>query len=81
MAQYVSNDIKQKIIAAVRDDGKKVSELAAEHGVSTKAIYNWLRAGVSGDSSALQIARLQRENSMLYGLLGKLTAEATRPKK
>ena len=81
MAQYVSSDVKQKILSAVRDDGKKVSDLAKEHGVSTKSIYNWLRAGVSGDNSALQVAKLQREVNMLYGLLSKLTAEASRQKK
>lgn len=81
MTQYIANDTKQKILVAVRDDGKKVSDLAVEYGISTKSIYNWLRAGVSGDNSALQIAKLQREVNMLYGLLGKLTAEASRPKK
>jgi transposase-like protein len=81
MAQYISSDVKQKILSAVRDDGKKVSDLAAEHNVSTKAIYSWLRSGVSGDTSSLEIAKLQREVNMLYGLLGKLTAEASRPKK
>lgn len=81
MAQYISSDVKQKILSAVRDDGKKVSELATEYGVSTKAIYNWMRAGVSGDNNALQVAKLQREVNMLYGLLGKLTAGASRQKK
>jgi transposase-like protein len=81
MAQYVSDDRKQEIIRKVRDEGKKVSELAAEYGVSTKSIYTWLRDGVKGDNSALEIARLKRETEMLYGLLGKLTAEASRSKK
>jgi len=81
MAQYISSDKKQEIIRQIRDEGKKATEVAAVHGVSTKTIYNWLRSGVSGDSSALEIARLKREIEMLYGLLGKLTAEASRSKK
>lgn len=81
MAQYVSDDKKQEIIRKVRDEGKKVSELATEYGVSAKSIYTWLRDGVKGDNSALEIARLKRETEMLYGLLGKLTAEASRSKK
>lgn len=81
MAQYVSDDKKQEIIRKVRDEGKKVSELAAEYSVSTKSIYTWLKDGVKGDNSALEIARLKRETEMLYGLLGKLTAEASRSKK
>lgn len=81
MAQYVGDDKKQEIVRKVRDEGKKVSELAVEYGVSTKSIYTWLRDGVKGDNSALEIARLKRETEMLYGLLGKLTAEASRSKK
>lgn len=81
MAQYVSDDKKQEIVRRVRDEGKKVSELAVEYGVSTKSIYTWLRDGVKGDNSTLEIARLKRETEMLYGLLGKLTAEASRSKK
>jgi transposase-like protein len=81
MAQYVSDDKKQEIIRKVRDEGKKVSDLATEYGVSTKSIYTWLKDGVKGDNSALEIARLKRELEMVYGLLGKLTAEASRSKK
>lgn len=81
MAQYVSDDKKQEIVRKVREEGKKVSELAVEYSVSTKSIYTWLRDGVKGDNSALEIARLKRETEMLYGLLGKLTAEASRSKK
>ena len=81
MAQYVSDDKKQEIVRKVRDEGKKVSELAVEYSVSTKSIYTWLRDGVKGDNSALEIARLKRETEMLYGLLGKPTAKASRSKK
>lgn len=81
MAQYISNDKKQEIIRQIRDEGKKATEVAATFGVSTKTIYTWLRSGVSGDNSTLEIARLKREVEMLYGLLGKLTAEASRSKK
>lgn len=81
MAQYISDDKKKEIIRQIRDEGKKATEVAAANGISTKTIYNWLRSGVSGDSSALEISRLKRETEMLYGLLGKLTAEASRSKK
>lgn len=81
MGQYISSEIKQKIVSAVRDDGKKVSDLATEYGVTSRAIYDWLKVGIGGDNGALQVAKLQREVNMLYGLLGKLTAEATRQKK
>jgi transposase-like protein len=81
MAQYVSNEQKEKIIKEIRDEGKKVIEVAKENNVSTKTIYNWLRDGVKGDSSALEIARLKRELDAVYGVLGKVTAELKHPKK
>ena len=81
MSQLISAEIKQQVLREIRDDGKRVVEVAAEHGVSTKAIYRWLRDGVGGDSSALEIARLKRELEAVYGILGKVTAELNRPKR
>ena len=81
MAQYVSNEQKEQIIKEIKEEGKRVVDVATAHEVSTKAIYNWLSRGVKGDSSALEIARLKRENEQLYGILGKVTAELKRPKK
>lgn len=81
MAQYISDEKKQEIIHQIRDEGKKATEVAFVYGVKPKTIYNWLSRGVSGESSALEISRLKREVDMLYGLLGKLTAEASRQKK
>jgi len=81
MSQYISNEQKEKVIKEIRDEGKKVIDVASEYGVSTKTIYNWLRDGVKGDSSALEIARLKRELNAVYGVLGKVTAELKHPKK
>ena len=81
MAQYISDATKQQVIKEIRDEAKRVVDVAAEYNVSTKTIYNWLRGGIGGDSSALEIARLKRENEQLYGILGKVTAELKRPKR
>jgi transposase-like protein len=81
MSQLISTEIKQQVVKEIRDEGKRVVEVAATHGVSTKAIYRWLRDGIGGDSSALEIAKLKRENEQLYAILGKVTAELKRPKR
>lgn len=81
MAQLIPVEKKEQIIKEIRDDGKRVIDVASEHGVSTKAIYTWLRDGIGGDRSALEIARLKRENEQLYSILGKVTAELKRPKR
>jgi transposase-like protein len=81
MAQFVSKETKEQIVKEIKEEGKRVVDVASTHNVSAKAIYTWLRGGIGGDSSALEIARLKRENEQLYGILGKVTAELKRPKK
>ena len=81
MGQVISAETKRQVIHEIRDEGKRVADVAATHGVSTKAIYRWLRDGVGGDSSALEIARLKRELDAVYGILGKVTAELKHPKR
>ena len=81
MAQLIAHEQKQQIIKEIRDEGKRVVDVASEHNVSTKAIYRWLRDGIGGDSRDLEIARLKRELDAVYGVLGKVTAELKHPKK
>jgi transposase-like protein len=81
MAQYVDKKTKEQVIKEIKEEGKRVVDVASAHNVSTKSIYTWLKDGIGGDSSALEIARLKRENEQLYGILGKVTAELKRPKK
>ena len=81
MSQYISNEQKEQIIKEIKEEGKRVVDVASAHGVSTKAVYNWLSRGVKGDSSALEIAKLKRELDAVYGVLGKVTAELKHPKK
>ncbi len=81
MSQYISNEKKEQVIKQIKDEGRKVIEVARENNVNPKTIYNWLRDGVKGDSSALEISRLRRELDAVYGVLGKVTAELKHPKK
>jgi transposase-like protein len=81
MGQLVPAEKKQQIIKEIRDDGKRVVDVASAHDVSTKAIYRWLRDGIGGDSRDLEISRLKRELEAVYGVLGKVTAELKRPKR
>lgn len=71
---------KSEILAKVKE-GKKVSELAAEYGVSDKTIYAWLGTKSQGGSSALEISRLKRRNEDLLRIIGQLTAERELKKK
>jgi len=81
VSQQIDPQIKQTIITKIRDEGRRTTDVAAEYHVSTKTIYGWLKQGVGGDASTLEVARLKRELEAVYGVLGKVTAELKRPKK
>lgn len=74
--------VRSEIIEQIRHNGLKVSDAATRFGVSTKTIYNWLRAGVvdGNRNLILENNRLKRELEMTYRLLGRATAELKRPK-
>ncbi|MCC7543215.1 helix-turn-helix domain-containing protein [bacterium] len=78
----IDPEIKTEILDQIRNQGISVSQAAASHNVSTKTIYNWLRAGVvDGDKNLiLENNRLKKELEQAYKVLGRLTAETQRPK-
>ena len=78
----IDPEIKNKILAQVRDQGVSVSVAAATHDVSPKTIYNWLRAKVvdKDKNLILENNRLKKEIEQLYKMLGRATAELNRPK-
>jgi len=41
----VADELKQQIIRRIKEEGVSVAQAAQEHGVSVKAIYNWLAKG------------------------------------
>lgn len=85
MAKGIPTDpkLKAEIIAKVRDEGMRVTDVSAEYGVSAKSVYTWLREGVvdGNRNLILELNRLRKENEQLYKLLGRATAEMQRPKR
>lgn len=82
IGKHVEQNIKDEIVLKIRDGGMKVGEAAELYGISSKTIYAWLRAGVvdGNRNLILENNRLKRELEQAYRVLGKLTAEAQRPK-
>ncbi len=74
---FIPKDIKDQILARVKNEGASVPQLASEHGISDKTIYGWLKKGVTSAISFLEYSRLKRENKLLLEMVGKLTLEKT----
>lgn len=69
----IKDEIKQKILSRVKNDGLSVSQAAQDYGVSTKTIYAWLGNKAKGAVSVLQYNKLRKENDELKRLIGELT--------
>lgn len=79
----VDPQLKAEIVKKIRDEGVKVSEASTLCDVSAKSIYTWLREGVvdGNRNLILENNRLKKELEIAYRLLGRATAEMSRPKK
>lgn len=82
MATSIPNDIREQILARVREGKEKVSVIAEQHGISNRTIYGWLSKGVDGGNKDwLEINRLKKENLQLKQMIGELMLEKKREKK
>jgi len=79
--KFVAKEIKEQILKRIKEEGITVTMAAADAGVSTKSIYNWMRSKTVSDGSILEISRLKRENKKLLEIIGELTHEVKRSKK
>ncbi len=81
MGKYVSVDLKEKVLLDIKN-GMKVSEAAAQNGVTVKSIYRWLRGQADNTgTSSLEIAKLRRENQELKELVGLFALQKKRAEK
>ena len=78
--KVVAKEIREQVIRRIKQEGVSVGVAAADAGVSTKTVYNWLSRGVTKEPGILEINRLKRENRFLVSLVGKLTMEKEQEK-
>jgi transposase-like protein len=81
MSKRISEEIKQKIVERIRNEGLSVPKAAEEFGISRNAIYRWIGAKAKGEPSILEISKLKKENAQLKQIIGGLTLEMERGKK
>lgn len=77
----VSADVKEQILKRIKEDGVPVRQLAEEHGLKPRTIYQWISKKVTAPPSILEVAKLKRENQALKELIGELTLEMSMAKK
>ncbi len=76
----INSEVKQEILAKIKA-GEEVKKVAAQYGVSDRTIYLWLKKGVVGNVSALEMGKLKKENQILKEIVGVLTMELEKVKK
>ena len=79
--KVISKEIKEQILKRIKEDGVSVADAAAEHGISPKSIYNWMRSKGMVSANILEVSRLKRENKELLEIIGRLTHDLKRSKK
>lgn len=81
MTKLIDQSLKNRIIEKLKSEGLTVSQASAEFGIAKNTIYGWLRRKAGGDPSALEIAKLRRENKELKEIIGSFALDTERRKK
>jgi transposase-like protein len=82
MPNAISNDLRDQIMARVREGKISVVEIAKQHGVKVNTIYNWVSKSMHGSgTNVLAISKLKRENAFLKQLVGQLMLDVEKGKK
>lgn len=77
----VSKEVKEQILKRIKDDGLPVAQVAEEHGLKPRIIYQWLSRQVTAQPSILEVAKLKRENQALKQFIGQIMLELELEKK
>ena len=56
----VSQEVKDQILKRVREGGISVAQVAEEHGLKPRLIYQWISKTITASPSILEISRLRR---------------------
>ena len=82
MFKAIDQSIRNKILIAIREEGRSVKEVGDEYSVSPKTIYGWLSSEVKGGNRNLVLEnnRLRKELDNCYRVIGRMSMEIKRPK-
>ena len=80
MATKISQEIKDKIVSKIKNEGISASAAAKEFGICAGTIYTWLGKGKIG-ADTLEMGKLRRENQELKMIVAALMLESGKGKK
>lgn len=81
MSKSIPKEIKEQVLARIKDDGVTGKQAAEEAGISSKTVYGWLANTTISEPGILELNKLRRESEGLYTLIGRLTSELDKVKK
>lgn len=81
MPEFVTSDVKEKILEEIKEGKRSVADIARSYGARPGTVYNWVSRGISKDSDIMEVRRLRRKNLELYEIIGKLTEALEKFKK
>lgn len=83
MSKIISQEIKDRVIKKIRDEGFSVAQASAEFGLSKNTIYGWVSPArnAKADPGIMELSRLRRENNELKQIIGGIMLSAERGKK
>lgn len=77
-----SAKLKQEILAEIAKGERSAMQIAQDHGVNPKTVYNWMAAQKTETGVSLaKHNRLKREHAELLQLVGELTHNLKKKKK
>jgi len=81
MFKPVKKEIREEILAKVKEGKYSVPELAKQYGVSDVTIYAWLKKESPAKVSLVEYNKLKRQNEELKRIIGEITLGLEREKK
>ncbi len=82
MKKYrIAPEVREQIIARIKNEGVTVAQAAKDHGVHETTIYGWIGAKTEGGPSVMEFARLKKENEELLKMVGLLTLKLSESQK
>lgn len=82
MKRYkIAKEVREQILNRVKNEGVSVTDAARDHGVNPTTVYEWLKNGAESGASALEIAKLRRENQELKLLVADMVLKLSEAQK